>query len=103
MSVWGNDSEAICRDPTCYRGRIGGWNYQFKDGPCQSKECKWPRQYLDSGRWITIPADLDAVKKKWVETRYLPARPHFTDTPSEPIRDAGKEAFKLRGGLRGRS
>jgi len=67
MSVWGDDSEAICGDPTCYRGRIGGWNYQFKDGPCASKDCKWPPE--------------------------VKARPHFTDTPSKPIVDAGKEAL----------
>jgi len=59
-----------CRDPTCYRGGIGDWNYQFKDGPCGATGCMWP------------PG--------------LAARPHFTDTPSPPVVDAGKAALAWR-------
>ncbi len=57
-----------CGDPTCYRGAIGDWNYQYKDGPCKAQDCAWPEG--------------------------LPARPHFTDTPATPIVDAGKAALK---------
>lgn len=67
-------SEPRCGDPTCYRGRVGGWNYQYKDGPCHPKDrdCAWP---------VDNTGD------------YLPPRPHFTDTPATPIVDAGKEAL----------
>ena len=67
-TLWGDDAEAICGDYACYRGRTGGWNYQYKDGPCQSKDCRWPKE--------------------------AGTRPHFTDNPSQPVRDAGKEALK---------
>jgi len=69
-------TEPICGDPTCYRGRIGGWNYQFKDGPCNAADCRWPRTHADRS-----------------VAHYLAPRPHFTDTPAEPIVDAGKEAL----------
>jgi hypothetical protein len=60
-------TEPRCGDRDCYRGRIGGWNYQFKDGPCNAPGCQWPAG--------------------------LTARHHFTDTPATPIVDAGKEAL----------
>lgn len=63
-----NWTDPICGDPTCYRGRIAGWNYQFRDGPCQAADCKWPPN--------------------------IRPRPHFTDTPATPIVDAGKLALE---------
>lgn len=66
-------TEPICGDSSCYRGRVGGWNYQFKDGPCGAADCKWPVD--DTGD-------------------YRPRRPHFTDTPAAPIVDAGNAALK---------
>lgn len=58
---------AECAVASCPAGKIGGWNYQFKDGPCAADGCGWP-----------------------VGVR---TRPHFTDTPARPIVDAGKEAL----------
>ena len=56
--------DAICGDNTCYRGTIDRWGVQYKDGPCGAANCRWP-----SG---------------------IEPRPHYTDTPSSPIVDAGK-------------
>jgi hypothetical protein len=57
-----------CPVPTCRAGTVGGWNYQFKDGPCSAPDCQWPKDLL--------------------------TRPHFTETPASPVRDAGKEALE---------
>ena len=58
-----------CGDKTCYRGTYGfGQGYLFRDGPCDAIDCQWPKN--------------------------LPTRPHFTDSPGPPIRDAGAEALK---------
>ena len=62
-------ADAICGDITCYRGTYGlGQGYQFKDGPCDAVDCQWPKD--------------------------LPRRPHFTDTPTPPIVDAGAKALE---------
>jgi hypothetical protein len=53
-------SDGPCGDVTCYRGKIGGWNYQYKDGPCESATCQWPKDLLP--------------------------RPHFTDYPPHVIK-----------------
>lgn len=99
-----NWTDPICGDPACYRGRIAGWNYQFKDGPCNRSQCEWPWQYMadDPGYgvdgalkvWVTCTPDVAAVAMmSGVRTRRYPARPHFTDTPATPIVDAGKAAL----------
>lgn len=56
-----------CRDPTCYRGTTDRNGYGYKDGPCWAADCHWEGE----------------------------TRPHFTDTPSAPIVDAGKEALRI--------
>jgi hypothetical protein len=61
------DETHPCGDPTCHRGSMGRWNYHWVDGPCGAADCKWPKD--------------------------LPRRPHFTDTPTEPIVDAGAVAL----------
>ena len=62
-----------CGDPSCYRGGVSkSDNYQFKDGPCNAVDCKWPLN--------------------------LPPRPHPSDISnlSKPIVDAGAIALKER-------
>ena len=57
--------DPVCPFPGCYRGAVGSQDYQFKDGPCERTDCQWEG----------------------------PTRPHFTDTPSTPIVDAGAQAL----------
>ncbi len=91
--------EGPCGDPTCYRGAEGwsggGGAIVYKDGPCQAPDCKWPWQYHDlDDEWITTDKDLAAVAQmSGYPIRRLPAKPHFTDTPTPPIVDAGKAAL----------
>ncbi len=70
ISNWYSDSIHKCGDEACYRGKVADWGYQFKDGPCNAANCKWPKD--------------------------LPPRPHFTDTPSKPIVDAGALALSQK-------
>ena len=48
-----------CAHPDCDRGAIGGWGWQFKDGPCEAQPCLWPED--------------------------LPPRPHFSDNPTRLV------------------
>ncbi len=90
--------EGPCGDPTCYRGAEGwsggGGAIVYKDGPCQASDCKWPWQILDfAGEWITVSEEQAKISKYMGSAvRLLPAKPHFTDNPTPPIVDAGKEA-----------
>jgi hypothetical protein len=52
-------SHSPCPAEGCYRGAIGAWNWQFKDGPCDAADCQWPKD---------------------VQTRQ-----HFSDNPSRIV------------------
>lgn len=43
-------TDTLCGDKTCYRGTVGGWGYQFKDGPCDAPDCQWPKDLKTIGR-----------------------------------------------------
>ena len=59
--------DPICSIDSCPAGQVGGWGYQYRDGPCRAQPCGWP-----AGR---------------------PTRDHFTNHPAPPVVDAGKEAL----------
>lgn len=56
-----------CGDKTCYRGAIVGWGHHFRDGPCKSQVCEWPKD--------------------------RPPQPHYTDNPNRLIWDADKSRW----------